>query len=267
MSLNLPVLVSSSDNLNSYCNFIEYSCFINETMLFSEFDLTDGLDIKDVTQELNRRLALYHNFMPYKVEKDKVESLLTDKKDNLHYFYCLYFSVKGGTSDTGHTNVFEMITDSSLKNYFGTDYSYITSIGQNSENLKKAIDKIKNALLEKKGSYDDIGVQAKDGGIDIITYKPVDNRGNQVVCLTDATVGKNWKREKKVISKLRYWEDYIHFKLTPLTCLSIVHIVSDSEFYSASRDNGLLFDRARIMRYYQSNVTITATLTNWLGKL
>jgi len=269
MSLVLPYLPSSTDNLSSYCNYIEYSCFRDGNMLFSEFDVNGtGLKLKDIIQELNRRLELYgQEFIPFKIEKDRILSMLSDKEVNLHYFYCLYFAVKGGNNKTAHTNIFEQITDNSLRNYFGTDYSIVTSIGQNSVNLKNAIEKIKDALLEKKGSYEEMPKKAKDGGIDIITYKPVDNRGNQVVCLTDATVGRHWQSEKRVLNKLDYWVKYIHFKLRPLTCLSIVHIVEDSDFFSASTDNGLMFDRARIMRYYKGDSSITSTLKTWLGGL
>ena len=268
MSLSFPSLVSTDDNLNSYCNYIEYSCFVDGDILFSEFNTSDkGLKLEDITQELARRLSLYGVFIPYQIKKDKVVSLLLDKSKHLHYFYCLYYSIKGGNSSSFNTNIFEHITDISLKNYFCTDISEITSIGQSSQNLKNSIDKIRIVLKESKGNYEDIAPQAKDGGIDIITYKPMDNRGNQVICLTDATIGRNWKSEKKVTTKLNYWKEYIHFKVCPISCLSIVHIVDDSDFYGASKDNGLIFDRARIMRYFKFNSKLSSSLTAWLATL
>jgi hypothetical protein len=268
MSLSFPTLVSTDDNLNSYCNYIEYSCFVDGDIFFSEFDTDDGgLKLDDIVPELERRLGLYGDFVPYKIFRDRIESLLLEKNDYLHYIYCLYYAIKGGNSKANNTNIFELITDVSLKNYFTTEYSEITSIGQNPTNLKNSIDRIRIALLETKGNYDHIAPQAKDGGIDIVTYKPIDDRGNQLVCLTDATIGKNWKSQKKVASKLDYWCEYLHFKVRPLTCLSIVHIVDESEFYNASKDNGLIFDRPRIMRYFKSENTLTTRLTTWLSNL
>lgn len=268
MTLTFPTLVSNNDDLNSYCNFIEYEVFTNGEMGFDEFNLSDeGLKLKSVKQELLRRLDLYDKFKPYSLLKNKVKSSLPKKNENLHYFYCLYYAVKGGLPNTNVTNIFELITDASLKNYFCTSESIITSVGQNSTNLIKAIESIRLSMHEHKGNYDDLSVHAKDGGIDIVTFKTMDKRGNQVICLTDATIGRNWMAQKKVGSKLAYWKDYIHFKVNPLTCLSIVHIVQESDFHKASRDNGLVFDRARIMRYFKQDSTIEGSLKAWASNL
>lgn len=266
MSFTFPVLGSTTDGLSEYCNFIEHEVFTSSQMGFDEFDLSE-LSLKDIKQELNRRLELYGKFKPYALCKNKVKSSLNKKEDFLHYYYCLYYAVKGGNSKVAETNIFEIITNVSLKNYFSTEHSIITSVGQNSTNLRGAIENIRVALCETKGSYDDMAIQAKDGGIDIVTYKPVDKRGNQMICLTDATIGRNWISQKKVASKLEYWKDYIHFKVKPMTCLSIVHIVQDSDFYKASRENGLVFDRARIMRYFSNDINLTSALKTWITNL
>ena len=269
MSLTFPSLVSSDTKVSSYCNYIEYSAFCDGDILFDEFDTDDnGLQIADIVGELKRRLNLYgDSFLPYEIRKDSIASLLPDKENYLHYFYCLYYALQGGSFPVNVTNIFEQITDNSLKNYFGTTNSTITSIGQNTANLRGSIDSIRIALKEVKGNYDVIAPQAKDGGIDIVTYKPLDDRGNQIVCLTDATIGKNWKTSKSVITKLNYWTDYILFKVCPITCLSIVHVVDEAEFYQASRNNGLIFDRTRIMKYFTSDNTLKASLEAWHATL
>gem|GEM_PF-6315354 len=236
-------------------------------MYHNEFDMEDGPSLADIIQELERRLALYGDFIPYKLERNRVESLLSDKANSLHYYYCLYYAVKGGVSTSSATNIFELITDSSLKNYFCTDQSEITSIGQNTTNLLSCIESIKDKLGESKGNFEHLSIKAKDGGIDIITYKPIDSRGNQIVCLTDATIGRNWNSQKKVYSKLKPWKQFIHFKVDPITCLSVVHIIDDAQFHGASNDNGLLFDRARIMRFFTPQTDITTSLNNWLSTL
>lgn len=269
MSLSFPSLVSTDNKVNPYCNYIEYCTFCDGDMYFDEFDIDDSGNLQDdIIFELKRRLLLYGNaFIPYKIERDKIVSLISDKDNFLHYFYCLYYAVSGGNSSALNTNIFEKITDNSLKNYFGTADSSITSIGQNTSNLINFIDNIRTDLNEAKGSYDNIRPQAKDGGIDIVTYKPLDSRGNQVVCLTDATIGRHWRDQKQVSVKLNYWKDYIHFKVCPLTCLSIVHIVDEVDFYKASRDNGLIFDRARIMKFFTSDNTLKTSLVAWHATL
>lgn len=80
MKLNFSLLSFSDDNLNSYCNFIEYTCFVNDEMEHNEFDLTQGgLGLKEISSELERRLNLYGDFIPYSLGKFKVKSLLIDK--------------------------------------------------------------------------------------------------------------------------------------------------------------------------------------------
>ena len=261
----IPFLGSTKDDLNSYCNFIEYSCYRDGEMLFNEFDLSD-LKLRDVSTELERRLSLYGTFAPFKILRDRVSSLISPKADNLAYVYCLYYSIKGGAAPA-NTVLFEHITDNCLKNYFGTQFSHITSVGQNSANLLNTIETLRVNIREDKGNYQHLSTQAKDGGIDIVTYKPLDERGNQIICLTDATIGRNWRSEKKVGNKLRFWNQWINFKVTPITCLSIVHIVEDNFFHSASTENGLIFDRARVLQYYKSDPTIEKNLITWLKGL
>lgn len=263
-----PKLVSSDTNISSYCDFIEYCCFAEDEIKFSDFDINDSTpSLDDIKKELKTRLDLYSVFIPFEIKRHKIKSLLKTKTDYLHYFYCLYYSLEGGTSVRTVTNIFEKISDISLKNYFCTNNSITTSIGQNNVLLKNAIDDIRNKLGESKGSDEYIPSKAKDGGIDIITFKPIDNRGNQVICLTDATIGKNWRTEKNVISQLSSWTEFIHFKVTPITCLAIVHIVAPEDFHSSSKSNGLLFDRTRIMKFYDPNSTINTELINWQTSL
>ncbi|WMC07758.1 hypothetical protein [Elizabethkingia anophelis] len=266
--MSFPVLVSSTSVLSSYCDFIEYCCFINNDMNFSEFDINDSsFTESDIIEELERRLLLYDSFQPYDIKKTKIVSLLTEKEKYLHYLYCLYYALRGGVSKVDITNIFETITDSCLKNYFNTDKSIIISIGQGKSLLKNKMAAIVDSLNETLGNCEEMPKSAKDGGIDIITFKPIDVRGNQFVCLTDATIGKNWKSEKIVKSKLDSWKEYIFFKVCPYTCLSIVHIVEPEEFHTASKNNGMIFDRARIMKYYKEESNIVNQLIVWSNSL
>ena len=254
MSLSFPIINSSDTKISSYCNFIEYNCFVNDEISFDELDISEYTStLTSITDELKRRLDLYDTFSPYEIKKDKVISKLSTKETNLYYVYCLYYSLKGGNSDIKITNIFEKISDLSLKNYFGTKSSIITSIGQDSGLLINKIDSISDKLFETIGNKEDIPPKAKDGSVDIITFKPIDKRGNQLICLTDATIGRNWKDDKVVNNQLNKWRDFIHFKNMPTTCLSIVHVISTEDFYLASKNNGLLFDRTRIVKYYYNS--------------
>lgn len=254
MSLVFPTINSSDTKISSYCNFIEYNCFVNDEISFDELDINEYTStFTNVIDELKRRLDLYDTFIPYEIKKNKIISKLPNKKQYLYYSYCLYYSLKGGNSDSKITNIFEKISDLSLKNYFGTSSSIITSIGQDSGLLINKIDSISDRLFETIGNKEVIPPKAKDGSIDIITFKPIDKRGNQLICLTDATIGKSWKDDKVVNIQLNKWKQFIHFKCEPTTCLSIVHVVSSEDFKTASFNNGLLFDRTRVVKYYYNS--------------
>lgn len=266
--MSFPLIYSSNNRLSSYCDYIEYCCFTNDEIFFSEFDINDtSFTLDDIKNELERRLDLYNPFIPFNIGRRSINSRLENKDEYYHYLYCLYYANVGGQTTIENTNIFERISDVCLKNYFNTDNSIVTSVGQNTLLLIDKINSIVEDLKEDVGNFQNMPPMAKDGGIDIITYKPFDIRGNQLVCLTDATIGKNWDSQKNVFSTLQMWQDYIHFKTCPLTCLSIVHIVEPEKFHSSSRMNGMIFDRARIMKYYMDNQDVKHELINWVRRI
>lgn len=266
--MSFPLIYSSNNRLSSYCDYIEYCCFTNNEILFSEFDINDStFTLDDVKNELERRLDLYDSFLPFSIGRRSISSQLTNKEDFYHYLYCLYYANTGGQTSIQNTNVFESISDVCLRNYFNTSSSIITSVGQNTSLLIDKIDLIVGNLKEDKGNFGNMPPMAKDGGVDIITYKPLDARGNQLVCLTDATIGKNWETQKNVHSTLKMWQEYIHFKTCPLTCLSIVHIVEPEKFHFSSKMNGIIFDRTRIMKYYHEEENVKRELISWVERI
>lgn len=266
--MSFPLIYSSNNRLSSYCDYIEYCCFTNNEIRFSEFDINESsFTLDDVKNELERRLELYDSFSPFTIGRRSIESNLINKEDFYHYLYCLYYANEGGQTTIQNTNLFESISDICLKNYFNTNSSIITSVGQNTSLLIDKIELIVGNLKEDKGNFENMPQMAKDGGIDIITYKPLDFRGNQLVCLTDATIGKNWGTQKNVNSTLQMWREYVHFKTCPLTCLSIVHIVEPEKFHFSSKMNGIIFDRTRIMKYYTEVETVKNELLNWVGRI
>jgi len=270
MKLTIPTY-----DLYTVCDYIEYFAFLNDECCLYRDVLSDdadkdidGINIDDVIEELERRLILYGKNRPYEIyKKKKVKSLFVDKENNLHYLYTLYYALYGGGSvTTSISNLFEEIVDNAVKNYLNTSLSLITSFGQNTCNLKNKIPEIRDAIKESIGNIDNMPKMVKDGGIDIITYKPLDDRGNQLIILTDATIGKNW-RLKRVNHIIEHWREYIHFKVCPYTSLAIVHVVEPEEFHTMSKENGLIFDRCRIIQYFKLEKSIYNKLLNWKGKV
>lgn len=266
-----------SNNKYDICDFLEYYTFIDGECDIEEYyysseedDDYDSTQIDDIKSMLNRRLKLYYPYMPFRIHRNKIISMFsTDdlKNKNLHYLFCLYYSLYGGGKlSRKESTLFEIIVDVALKSYLNTQHSILTSFGDNELTIKEKIHELLNNTNELIGDLNLMPSHAKDGGIDIVTFKPLDDRGNQIIVLTDATLGKNWG-EKKVLSKLKHWLQYIHFKTEPLTCLALARIVPTERFHYASCDNGLLFDRTRIVSFYVPKNEIEQELSIWRAEI
>lgn len=266
-----------SNNRSAICDYIEYTAFLRgKCSIDSYYIEDDNLDDddessgtsqqNDIKDSLQRRLNLYGSYKPYRITGYTVVSNFDNEdlqKHNLHYLFCLHYSLLGGYQASREvTTLFERIVESAIKNYLNTSYSILTSFGNNEMTIKEKIKAFAYDANEMLVDLSLMPANAKDGGIDIVTYKPLDERGNQIIVLTDATIGKNWQ-EKNVYSKIKHWEQYVHFKNDPITCLAIAGIIPTENFHYASRNNGLLFDRTRIMGYYVSQDQIQKDLENW----
>lgn len=265
-----------SNSRYEICDNIEYQTFIKGSCNLSEYagsyegdDKEEENDCQflDILDILKNRLQLYEPYVPFHVEKNKIRSYFINdemRKQNLYYLFCLFYSMNGGGNNLTRceSTLFEDIVDSALKTYLGTEYSVMTSFGDTELTIKEKIHHLLEKTNETIGNLETLPPHAKDGGIDVVTFKPLDNRGNQIMIFTDATLGKNWK-VKRVNSKLKHWKEYIHFKNDPITCLAVAKIIPQEEFHSASLDNGLLFDRARIVQNYQTRDDIQIRLNEW----
>lgn len=262
------ILEGDTNDISYLCDYIELVTFIDGKCDIEEtVNIDDADQLKDILNMLKFRLKLYDKYTPYKIErKIVVSSFVKCRNKHKHYMYCLYYAVKGGANiSTDVTNIFEMIVDNALKRYINTNESIITSFGQNKGNLKNNIEAFAERLHEHHNPGT-VNSNAKDGGVDIITFKPLDERGNSIVILTDATVGKNWEN-KTVSVKLNYWKEYINFKVHPVTCLAMVHTINTEKMHDASMKNGLIFDRSRIIQFYVHDESIHKELTTWESKI
>lgn len=259
--------------LNTLCDYAEYLSILEGEFDFNEIPLDENdkpvVEIKDVASVLEERSKWYGDKVPFLVSRDKIERIVNeDKLDNYnHYLFCLYYALYGGSENKKASDIFELITDVALKKYVGTEDSILTSFSASSDRtMKEKIHSIIHGTKENIGNIDYMPKKSKDGGIDIVTYKSLDNRGNQIVVLTDATIGKNWMN-KCLAPKLESWKEYIFFKVCPITCVSTVHIIDKDSIHNQSKGKGLLMDRTRIFKFYQIDNEINALLLNWKNEV
>ena len=260
-------------HLNTICDYAEYLSILEGEFDYNEIPLDENdkpvVEIADVISVLEERAKWYGSQVPFIVGKNKVERVINiDNLDNYnHYLFCLYYALYGGADNKKASDIFELITDSALKKYVGTENSILTSFSVSSDRtMKEKIHTIIHETKENIGNIDYMPKKSKDGGIDIVTYKSLDNRGNQIIILTDATIGKNWMN-KCLAPKLESWREYIFFKVSPITCVSTVHVIDKDSIHNHSKGKGLLMDRTRIFRFYQVNDNLNTLLLNWKNEV
>lgn len=265
----MPTVIPSSD-LDDICDFLEYEAFLKGECSLSSVITEDDDDnerLSSIKALLEHRLNLYNPYAPFEIKRGKIKSKFkTDisKEKNLHYLFCLHYSLNGAPKVSRDiSTLFENIVDNSLKQYLQTSSSILTSFGDTDSNIESKIRHMLNETNEKMGDLSLIPRFAKDGGVDIVTYKSLDKRGNQIIILTDATLGKRSWKEKVVAVKVNLWTKYIHFHVNPITCLALARIIPTEVFFETSANNGLLFDRSRIVGLYTPSDPLTQILQNW----
>lgn len=208
----------------------------------------DGYSILSVSNEEKFRVKKYlHKFLVYKN--------LTGGKD---------------ANKDGSAELFEYISANAVKNFLGQGTDIIM-VGEGRSNLKEqTLIEITKKLNENKGVYHNLPTRAKDDGVDFIAYKPIDKRniGNLVV-LGQACVGKCFLDKHPIYER---WEnEYISYAVKPpTTLLSLVNYLDPHDLRSVQSRfrNAIVFDRARIIKYYDvSDETLNKRIIKFVKSL
>ncbi|CAA0169756.1 hypothetical protein NACSLCCMFF_160013 [Tenacibaculum maritimum] len=195
----------------------------------------NGYSILNIAEDENLNIKKYlHRFLAYKSKTGG----------------------KGANSD-GSAELFEYISANAVKSFFGKGTNVIM-VGEGRSSLTvEVLKNITQKLKEYSGVYHNLPNRAKDDGVDFIVYKPIDKRdvGN-IIVLGQACVGKHYNQKNPIYER---WEnEYITYAVKPpTTLLSLVYYLDADELrkvHSKFR-NSLVFDRARIIKYFDSSDT------------
>jgi len=219
--------------------------------------------LQNVWKELERRLTLYGNSPPFRVE-DKGFISTINWKDYPEYMACLIFSLTGNPSNSADSGkLFEQITNEAVKNYLGGN-SIIYGHPRN-----VCVSDICSQMNEKF-NYNP-PKRRKDRDLDVIIWKPFgDSRASQIVVLIQCAAGNNWPTKLKDLN-LEAWKTYIHFACHPIKGFSVPVIVENDceQLIEMSRDAGLFIDRSRLYRNiisFPQNTALKRNLKSWCTK-
>ena len=104
---------------------------------------------------------------------------------------------------------------------------------------------------------------AKDEGVDVIGWKPIDGRAGQLILLTQCTIEKKWSDSTQKID-LDTWANIVNFTTKPQKALAFPY-VCHSQWKTLSTKGGILLDRLRLVSLFPmvSTLYLRKKITNW----
>ena len=230
--------------------------------------------LSDVWRHLERRQGLYATRY-FELAGDLVRA--KDSGGNgIEYHLCLLFSLYGAAAERGsEPKLFERVTAEAICSYIGG--SVFVFGWPVLPNVESAIaDRVRQvAALMNERFVEDPGVQYKDRGVDVITWKnftkpaPDAHRPGRLVLLSQCAAGRKWRAKT---SELPYksWTQYIHWATDPAVGFAVACVVDDHAWHDVAREvGGLVFDRVRLLNSLPTGVadsTLRGELAAWVDE-
>lgn len=223
----------------------------------SDFCGLSTLQVASGLKVIERRAQILGDLYPFQVNELAV---IQDKSMvNSPYNYLLLasrpsYNFKWQTiSPTNEeSEIFEVFVSKCLENYLGKDsvaipFGWPSKYGRPME-FHLAI----NWLSEKLGLKPSTSFRPprrKDGGVDVVAWKPFkDRRTGFPVYLVQCTLQKEFVSKSRDID-LRLWAGWLEMDRDPMTILAIPKTVPPGEQWNEVSANAIIFDRFRLVQY------------------
>ncbi|MDO4228551.1 MAG: hypothetical protein Q4C98_01940 [Capnocytophaga sp.] len=226
----------------------------------------DEAFLKSIFLRIEERITLFSNDYPFSYLENEILTLKLNLSINNKLYLSLLLSSKLNIFKdlkSELTTDFESISYSVLKNFLPT-HSIVKEFGKNTSYIGNAIDKIKqlaNDLDLAVNEYEISQVGSRNNqerGLDIIGWIPFgDNCGNKVIYLCQCACGKQYESKQH---DTRRFENYLQFyKTNPQHTLFIPYSLINfraKKFYHSDciEKDYLIFERKRILEYYQADI-------------
>lgn len=252
-------------------DWAELSCLlkgnsISRSEIESILEEANVQDIEDtlgnIWQQIEWRHSRFPRCHPVNASAGRLERTRTWKRGLSYVFMLLlschtfYQSTKiRGNRWKETSKLFERLVTNAMQGYLG----YAVNIGAPRQadlpgNFDKCVDHLCRLTKEHKGLKDPLVHWRKDAGVDVVVWRPFDDRCGQVILLVQCAAGEKWYEKINEID-LKKWGRLVHFAADPIRALAFPKVYSISSMESEDRwvdyscSGGILLDRLRITAF------------------
>lgn len=263
--------VPSFPDAETEADWAELSCLLrgkstSRSEIESILEEANIQDIEDtlgnIWQQIEWRHSRFPNCHPVNASAGRLERTRTWKQA-LPYTFMLLLTchtfyqntrIKGNKwKET--SKLFERLVTNAVKGYLG----HAVNIGAPRQhtiprNFDDCLDYICRLTKERKGHKDPLIHWRKDAGVDVVAWRPFDDRCGQVILLVQCAAGEKWYEKVNEID-LKRWGRLLYFAADPIKALAFPNVYSISRTESEDRwldyscSGGILLDRLRITAF------------------
>lgn len=231
--------------------------------------------VEDILHEIRRRHSIAPEVHPIKVTAEGIERIKKTWRDAFAYAFMVLLSCNSFYKSTKLTEsqwkkpakLFEQLSTIALERYVAGKAINTGSprIGTVPERFVPCLDFIAGCTNEPRGRIKTFSAWSQDEHVDIIAWRPFDERCNQVILLAQCTAGEGWRKKLGEIS-INTWQEYVDFATTPVRAFAFPHVCDNDDWYRVSKAAGVLLDRLRIASFVPASSDLKRELNDWSSK-
>lgn len=273
--------VPSLPDANVQADWAEASCLFGDDASISRANFEIALSesgynnseeiINNIWAETDWRKNIIPDYYPFNILYGRIEKR-KNWEEVLPYSFMLLLSTNFFYESTKNrkrelrtsSKLFERLTAVALKKYLSRSINIGSPReGRMPRSLKQSIQIFCNLSNEALRRKPEITHYAKDEGVDVIAWSPIDSRSGQIILLTQCTVEKNWTKSTDKIN-LDTWRNIVNFTAIPQKALAFPY-VCHAQWKNWSTRGGILFDRLRLVSLFPmtSTIYLRKPITNW----
>lgn len=275
---------TSLPNANIQADWAEASCLLGSDTSVSqaeiEIALTEfGCDnselvIGNIWAEIGWRKSVIPKYYPIDIHYNRIERNRSWQNILPYSFMLLlstrsfYESTKLRQREQGNlSKLFERLATVAMKKYLRKSINIGSPReGRMPRSLHQSLQLFCDFSNEVMREKPEIRHYAKDEGVDIIAWNPIDVRPGQLIVLVQCTIEKNWPRSTDKIN-INTWKNIVNFAVTPCKALAFPYVCR-SQWKNWSTRGGVLFDRLRLTSFFPmvSTKRLRKKIGEWSGK-
>ena len=259
-------------NANIQADWAEASCLLGSDTSISraEFDIAltefghsnPEIAIGNIWGEIGWRKSVIPKYYPIDVSYSRIERNCS-WQDVLSYSFMLLLSTRSFYESTELTpreqrtlsKLFERLATVAMKRYLTRSINIgWPREGRMPRSLHQSLQLFCNYTNEVMRGKPEIRHYAKDEGVDIIAWDPIDVRPGQLILLVQSTIEKDWSRSTEKIN-IATWKNIVNFAATPCKAMVFPYVCS-SQWKNWSTRGGVLFDRLRLTSFFPMTSTM-----------